>query len=133
MPDFLQILIVDDDPDDRELFCEAVAQIDYTIHCSQAKNGDEALKMLENNVMLPDYIFLDLNMPRMDGRQCLKKLKTCPLLQKIPVVIYSTSKLQGDIDETAKNGAVYFITKPSKLAHLQDAIRLVLSQQWVHA
>jgi CheY-like chemotaxis protein len=121
------ILIVDDDADDRELFCEAVQDIDKAIQCITVSNGEAALKLLDKeNGPLPDYIFLDLNMPRLNGKQCLALIKSAPPLQHIPIIIYTTSKLKEDITETKRLGASYFITKPSKLKDLKKAISMVL-------
>lgn len=69
------ILIVDDDEDDKEMFIEVVSEIDNSTNCIQASNGYEALEILEKNISLPDLIFLDLNMPRMNGKQCLQSIK----------------------------------------------------------
>ncbi len=66
------ILIVDDD---KEMFIEAVAEIDNSVDCITASNGYEALQILEETTTFPDLIFLDLNMPRMGGKQCLEALK----------------------------------------------------------
>jgi CheY-like chemotaxis protein len=123
---------VDDDPDDRELFCEAVHDIDEAIQCNTVSNGEAALKLLnkENGSPLPDYIFLDLNMPRLNGKQCLSLIKSSPSLQHIPIIIYTTSKLKEDIAETGRLGASYFLTKPSKLKDLKKAISLVLEGKW---
>lgn len=123
------VLIVDDDADDRELFCEAVQEIDETIQCITASNGEAALKLLDNEKKdrpLPDYIFLDLNMPRLNGKQCLALIKSSPELQHIPIIIYTTSKLKEDVTETKRLGASYFITKPSKQKDLKKIISLVL-------
>src|SRR5688572_11843036 len=109
------ILIVDDDEDDIELFCDAVKDLDGDIRCISASNGEEALhKLSTENEPLPDYIFLDLNMPRLNGKQCLKRIKGNPRLREIPVIIYSTSKLKEDMEETRQLGAVHFLTKPDK-------------------
>jgi DNA-binding response OmpR family regulator len=125
------ILIVDDDEDDRELFAAALTQIDQKILCSHAGNGEYALRfLLRSKDSLPDYIFLDLNMPRLSGKQCLVELKKDTALQSIPVIIYSTSKLQEDIEETKKLGAAYFITKPSNFRELCKEILFVLSHRW---
>lgn len=121
------IMIVDDDDDDIELFCEAVKEVDHNIGCICATNGEEALnKLNKEGAPLPDFIFLDLNMPRLNGKQCLRKLKNSLKLRDIPVIIYSTSKLKEDVEETKQLGAASFLTKPDKINDLRHAIASVL-------
>ena len=124
------LLIADDDPDDIQLFCEAVTEINNTIHCYSAKDGEEALQLLNTVNIKPDYIFLDLNMPRMSGMQCLIQLKKDPYFSAIPVVIYSTSKMKQDVEDSLRMGAVSFITKPNKFEHLVKAISCILAGDW---
>ena len=125
------LLIVDDDADEIDLFCLAVGEIDKTIHCISARNGEEALQLLRKNLLRkPDCIFLDLNMPRMNGKQCLGLIKKDPEFSEIPVIIYSTSKLPDDYKETKSLGAVHFLTKPSRHADLKKAISYVLEEKW---
>jgi CheY-like chemotaxis protein len=127
----LQFLIVDDDEDDRELFSIAVEDVESTICCLGATDGEDALHGLKSGRFpKPDLIFLDLNMPRLNGIQTLIALKKDLRLKDIPVVIYSTSKLDQDKDETAKLGAVGFITKPTALSELQSAIAQILQDQF---
>lgn len=122
------IMIVDDDEDDIEIFCEAVKQLHKDNECVSASNGEDALhKLSRENERLPDFIFLDLNMPRLNGKQCLTRLKLNTRLRDIPVIIYSTSKLEEDIEEAKQLGAVHFLTKPSKIKDLQNAIALILA------
>lgn len=106
------VLNVDDDQEDREFFCDALREIDPTITCLIAGSGMEALALLENRSPLPDYIFLDINMPMMDGKQCLKALKSTPHLHSIPVIMYSTSTDTREIKECYKLGAEDFLIKP---------------------
>jgi CheY-like chemotaxis protein len=124
------ILIVDDDPDDVQLFCEAIAEINKTFHCFFAENGEEALQRLKAAIVKPDFIFLDLNMPRMSGTQCLMQLKNNPQFANIPVIIYSTSKIKKDVEESLRLGAISFITKPNKFEHLVKAISDILAGKW---
>ena len=87
------LLIVDDDADDRSLFLEAVKDVDDTIVCFEANDGQQALEMLNNmDGSLPDFIFLDLRMPRYNGEKCLFEIKKTERLKNIPVIIYTTSK-----------------------------------------
>ena len=106
-------LLVDDDIDDILIFQETLKKVDERIHFSSAKNGKDALEFLSSNShRLPNLIFLDINMPRMDGKECLKLMKQDEKLKHIPVIMYTTSSQSADIEETMMLGAMCFITKP---------------------
>jgi CheY-like chemotaxis protein len=111
-------LLVDDDEDDKEIFCLALQRIDPAIECTTASDGLEALSILKNKSYVPGYIFLDLNMPRMNGKECLKEIKKQDHLSDVPVIIFSTSAAERDIEETRRLGASSFITKPPLVATL---------------
>jgi CheY-like chemotaxis protein len=115
-------LLVDDDDDDKEIFCLALAQADPSMKCSVASDGLEALAMLNSASFIPDYIFLDLNMPLMNGKECLREIRKTDRLKDVPVVIFSTSLLQKDIMETKALGASSFITKPPSVAKLAQSL-----------
>ena len=121
------IFLIDDDIDDQEFFMEAVKEVDPNIECHLASSCEEGLELLNNSEVLPDYIFLDLNMPKVDGKKCLLELKKNARVKEIPVIIYSTSSLKKDIDETKAMGAVHFLTKPAAFRELCEAIENVLS------
>jgi CheY-like chemotaxis protein len=106
------VLNVDDDQEDREFFCEALREIDPSVICLTAGSGMEALSLLQKQTRLPDYIFLDINMPMMDGKQCLKALKSISEYEAIPVIMYSTSTDSREIRECYKLGAEDFLIKP---------------------
>ena len=132
MNNALTFLVVDDDSDDCEFFCEAVREIDPFSSCLMASNGEDALIQLRNGMKhLPDYIFLDLNMHLMDGRKCLTELKKDINLKNIPVIILTTSSSQKDKDETQVLGASYFLTKPSEYQKLRKEIVFVMEQNWL--
>lgn len=127
----LTFLIIDDDTDDCEFFCEAISEIDSSAKCLTVNNGEDALIKLRSGLEdLPDYIFLDLNMQRMDGRKCLAELKKDDRLKNIPVIILTTSKSQKDKDETRVLGASYFLTKPSEYQKLRKEIVFILGHNW---
>lgn len=131
MSDNKLFMIVDDDADDREFFSDAVSELDLTTECIAAINGEDALKILRNGIKrLPDFIFLDLNMPKMDGKTCLTELKKDEKLKNIPVIIFSTSSDQRDKDATHQLGATYFLTKPSDFIKLQKEILFVMKENW---
>lgn len=125
------VLIVDDDVDDRDFFCEALYEIDGSIQCVCATNGDEALNILNQpDVVTPDYIFMDLNMPRLGGIQCLTTIKKIKKLSQIPVIIFSTTGQNEEAEETKQLGAVMFLTKPSSYTELIKILSSILTQSF---
>lgn len=109
------VLYVDDDADDQEFFEVALRSIHKHMPLSFAKNGLDALTRLKVMEPRPDLIFLDLNMPVMDGKQFLEKIKKDKSLAQIPIAIYSTSSSPADQEQTLALGADYFVTKPSRI------------------
>ncbi|HEY9008845.1 response regulator [Ohtaekwangia sp.] len=108
----MTILYAEDDIDDFLFFCEVIETIDPTIQCVNATTGIEALEMLDRIDTLPDFIFIDINMPAMDGKACLKDIKNDPRLKSIPVIIYSTSNSPMDIEQCMQLGAAAYLVKP---------------------
>ncbi len=128
-PDHKIFLLADDDEDDKTLFCEALAEVDPVIKCLTAADGREALTILSgSSAARPGIIFLDINMPVMDGWQCLGHLKGDKDLKDIPVIMYSTSSYQRDIDLALESGALCFLTKPSDYRELRSILRLIVSK-----
>ena len=120
MRNSLTFLLADDDADDASLFQDALMEVDNSIDFQYAKDGQETLELLKDeSASLPDIIFLDLNMPRMDGKECLRHLKMDTELSRIPVIMYTTSSQAKDIEETMMSGALCFITKPSSMKELK--------------
>ena len=115
-------LLVDDDEDDTEIFALAASEADSSIDCVFASDGIAALSLLTDKTFIPDYIFLDLNMPLMSGRECLVEIKKRPHLAHVPVIIYSTSASRRDITETKELGASSFITKPALISALTERL-----------
>lgn len=122
--------LIDDDKDDQEIFLMALEDIGVSVSCITANNGSDALqKFAEDETFLPDYIFLDLNMPKINGRQCLIEIKKINRLKNIPVIIYSTSSAQRDKTETEILGASAFITKPSSISEFSKILSDVFIQK----
>ena len=121
------VLIIDDDEDDVDLFKEALSEINRGIICISKSNGKVGLEYLKNSgKSLPQFIFLDLNMPFIDGKQFLKEVGKIERLAAIPVIIYTTSRQKMDEEETRKLGAVDFITKPASFEELCRLLKLCL-------
>ena len=129
MKDNITLLIIDDDADDRKLFIEAVNDFDPEIICLTANDGQQALELLHTNDQLPHFIFLDLRMPRFNGKRFLLEIQKDELLGKIPVIIYTTSREAEDSSELKKMGAVYFISKPSNPEEIYYLVSFVLEEQ----
>jgi CheY-like chemotaxis protein len=123
----MNVLIIDDDQDDVDLFKEAVYELSTGISCWSAQDGCKAYKMLtEDLVVLPDFIFLDVNMPIMGGQECLVKIKATPKLKSIPVFMYSTTRNDIEILQYQKMGAEDFIVKPAEFGKLKGLIKSIL-------
>jgi CheY-like chemotaxis protein len=120
------VMIIDDDSDDRYFFKAALKKLGEDFVCYEAENGIDALQKLRKEEQLPDFIFLDLNMPLMNGKDCLVELKKDSELKNIPVIIYSTSNSKTDIDLTYKLGAVFYLTKPMDVSLLPEKILFAL-------
>lgn len=121
-------LLIDDDKDDQEIFLLALEQIDSSFKCVTANNSGEGLEMLSpDKAFIPDFIFLDLNMPRISGKQCLARIKEMEHLHKVPVIIYSTSDDERDIRETRALGAAEFITKPYSISALSQILSKIVN------
>jgi CheY-like chemotaxis protein len=121
-------LLVDDDPEDTLLFQEILNEVDSRIGFESAPNGKKALEILRNRTAkLPNVIFLDLNMPLMNGKECLAELKHDPVLKDIPVIIYTTSAHSRDIEETLMAGAVCFVTKPMGVKDVRSILTAIAS------
>jgi len=118
----IHVLLIDDDVDDCELFMIATEDLPFKVHCTSVLGCMEGIKYLNNTSPHPDYIFLDLNMPRIDGRECLSMLKSSIHTKEIPVVIFSTSTEHIDQVETLSLGACEFISKPSKISELTNTL-----------
>ncbi|QJB31367.1 response regulator [Chitinophaga oryzae] len=121
------LLLVDDDTDDQELFKLALAELNHPVKCLTAGNGQEALDNLCTRAYQPDLIFLDLNMPLMNGIVFLKRIKDIDHLKNIPVIIYSTSDEPREISTARSMGAVDYITKPARFDELCRLLQVVLA------
>lgn len=121
------VLIIDDDTEDRELFLEAMGQVDVTIKCYAAKDGREAIRLLTTEmVILPDFVFLDINMPIMNGKECLIEIKKNHRLRNIPVIMYSTTSDTNEIRGYYALGAHDFLIKPHNFKKLVEALESII-------
>ncbi|MBZ4044517.1 response regulator [Flavobacterium hibisci] len=119
------ILLADDDTDDTEMFCEALADIDKQILYYTASNGIEALNLLAELDESPKLIFLDLNMPVMNGWECLQLLKKDKQYRNVPVIMISTSSHKNDIETAFSLGAIGYFVKPNSYADLKHILHSI--------
>lgn len=127
MSKYRSIFLIDDDEDDQLLFDDALKRIDAGLKLFTAENGIEALKLLEPPQIFPDIIFLDLNMPVMNGFEFLGEFKKFEHLLPVPIVIFTTSSNPDHVLQTHALGARAFITKPASFPVLCHKLNAVLN------
>lgn len=123
-----RILLVDDDEDDQSIFLTIVEKVRPTLQCTTAWNGVDALNILSTSAPLPEMIFLDLNMPLMNGHQFLTEIGKNSEFRDIPIVVLSTSAHLPNREKALLDlGAWHFFTKPNSLAAWEEQLRPVLT------
>ena len=121
------LLLVDDDIDDQQIFAEALETVDPSIKLLVASNGLEALHKLNTpDSAQPDMIFLDLNMPMMNGKEFLQELKKTESFVNIPVIIYTTSSRPEDREQSLDLGAADFLVKPNNYRSLCEQLKEII-------
>jgi CheY-like chemotaxis protein len=132
-----RILLADDDPDDRVLTQDAIREIDLNSELRFVENGEELISYLLRKEKFadplcsprPSLILLDLHMPKMDGREALKIIKSNPQLRCIPIIVLTTSRAEEDILRSYDLGVNSFISKPVSFEALVEIMR-ALSKYW---
>ena len=117
------IVLADDDSDDRDLFKEALGMVNPDVKVSIVKDGEELIEYLTKNLPGPDMIFLDLNMPRKNGKECLDEITNHAIWKEIPVVIYTTSINPKDVEDCTRKGAFDFVRKPNSFEDLKIMLK----------
>lgn len=127
----LYILLADDDEDDRLFFKDAFEEIKIQTNVDFVHDGMQLMDHLNNtDNKLPDILFLDLNMPKKTGKECLIEIKKSDRLKDIIIAIYSTSSSEEDIEDTFIQGANIYIKKPSDFNTLKKIINEVVTVNW---
>lgn len=122
----MEILYVDDDSEDIELFLEALQRIDRSIQFSYALSANDALKKLNNFLCKPDAIFVDYLLGGVDGYQCIRQIKERDELKHIPVIVLSGNITSNLVDEFNKLGVYHFLSKTALLSDMKDALKVIL-------
>ena len=119
----LHILLADDDESDRFLFREAFSELSIKTLVHTVNDGVQLMEYLaQADTPLPHLLFLDLNMPRKNGLECLREIRMDEKLKNISIAIYSTSSSERDMDEAFRNGANIYIKKPSDFSELKQIL-----------
>jgi CheY-like chemotaxis protein len=122
----LSILLVEDDPDDIELMHDALKDNNILFSLETIKQGDAVLPYLEKVASYPDVIVLDLNLPKMHGREVLKSIKSNPGIAHIPVIILTTSSAKKEMDYCIQNGASTYLIKPVTIEGFNETVSAIV-------
>lgn len=129
--DFTYVVLADDDEDDRLFFTEAFDELKIKTKVETYKDGVELMEALKHSeAILPNILFLDLNMPKKSGLECLIDIKKNKKFDNIAIAIYSTSASEEDIENTFVNGANIYIKKPHDFNHLKKVLSEVVTTNW---
>ncbi|WP_308990610.1 response regulator [Mariniflexile litorale] len=129
--DYIHIILADDDEDDRLFFTDAFDELNMNTKVNTFNDGVELMDYLKcDETILPHVLFLDLNMPKKNGIECLNEIKTHSKMSEIAIAIYSTSASEEDIEETFVLGANIYIKKPSSFKQLKKVLSEVVSINW---
>ena len=122
-------LYIDDDLEDIEIFQEAITSVDPDVIFYTASDGHEGFQVLEHITVVPDFIFLDVNMPRMNGKDFLTQIKKKVTFRSIPVIMYSTTSHEDEILAYKKMGAYDFIQKPDSFETLRQTLKKIIQSR----
>ena len=129
--DYINICLADDDEEDRLFFTDAFDELKINTKVSTFNDGVELMNYLNNDdSILPNVLFLDLNMPKKNGVECLLEIKQNEKLNDIAIAIYSTSSSEEHIEETFVNGANIYIKKPNDFEKLKKILSEVVTINW---
>jgi CheY-like chemotaxis protein len=129
--DLMHILLADDDEDDCLVFKEAFEEIKIKTNVKTVNDGVELMEHLSQpGIVMPHILFLDLNMPRKNGIDCLQEIKHSDHIKDMAIAIYSTSASEEDIEETFVKGANVYIRKPNDFNTLKKILEEVVTINW---
>src|SRR5689334_14464264 len=120
------VLYAEDDIEDVDTFCDMMTSIDSSVELVNTQDGLETIEYLENTNVLPDIIFLDINMPSMDGKSCLRNIRKDERFRSIPVIIYSTSGNPKDKELCLQLGATDYVQKPNTIRETMERLSKII-------
>ncbi len=122
----MQVLLADDDNDDCDLFKDALDELALPAELSIVNDGEQLMQLLNRSATLPEVLFLDLNMPRKNGFECLSEIKSNDKLKDLRVIIFSTSFDHDIANMLYNNGAYFYVSKPNEFDKLKNVIHCAL-------
>jgi len=129
--DYIHLILADDDEDDRLFFTDAFSELKINTRVNTFNDGVELMNYLnKEGSLMPNVLFLDLNMPKKTGIECLIEIKNNEKMSGIAIVIYSTSASEEDIEKTFVLGANIYIKKPDSFKKLKKILSEVVSINW---
>jgi len=129
--DTYQILLADDDEDDRRFFKEAIDELKINSVLTMVNDGVQLMDYLnQKDILLPHLVFLDINMPRKNGMKALKEIRADERLKDLSIAIYSTSSAKKDVEEAFLIGANIYIKKPVDFEHLKKILSKAIKLNW---
>ena len=120
------VFYADDDLDDRELFADALQEVNPNVKLVLANNGHEIIELLKKHDV-PDFIFLDINMPVMSGKDCLKAIKRLDRVKSVPVIMYTTTSNREEFKNLALLGAAECVVKGVSFQAIKESLRHILN------
>jgi CheY-like chemotaxis protein len=127
----MTIFYVDDDDDDKMIFREAIEQVQPDAELLLASDGREALDMLRKALVIPTFIFLDINMPVMTGKEFLARIKTIERFKSVPVIIYTTASDKEELKKLIHAGAQDYVVKANSFEKLKQLLKTVFSKDYI--
>jgi DNA-binding response OmpR family regulator len=125
------MVVIDDDDDDTDLVQTAMEEIGSDVECIIFNSAENALCYFDDKThILPDFIILDLNMPKVSGRECLARIRKLSAYANVPVIINSTSIFPKDKVELKALGASFIFTKTNRFEKLVEVLRFIMMKDW---
>jgi CheY-like chemotaxis protein len=125
----IKYVLVDDDDDDQLFFKIAIKDISLTFDHTYSKSSIEALSLLKDSAVRPDYIFLDLNMPLLNGKDVLQRVKEMEHLKSCKIVIFTGSSSRKEIEELNSLGVNHYLVKPNSIESLISALKSIFGEE----
>lgn len=122
------VLIADDDQDDYLIFSLAIADFPFAVLLNHATDGQQLMQMLDKE--FPDILFLDVLMPYKDGKSCLKEIRANKKFDMLPIIMYSSVNIMGEIETCYRAGANLYLVKPGDFSELKKALHQIISSDW---